>query len=104
MESVISGPNGVVRISRGFGALLRWAERRGRAAQSGALCCYRAFLQNAGVEGVGVPRAMLWAGMRCPVGTRVGGGEGWVVVGLGRRMDCIDGIDRIDGEDASGVL
>ena len=27
-----------------------------------------------------------------------------MVVGQGRRMDCIDGIDRIDGENASGFL
>ena len=57
---MISGPNGLVRISRGFRALLRWAERWGRAAQSGGLGWYGAFLQNAGLEGVGVPRAMLW--------------------------------------------
>ena len=44
-----------------------------KAAQSVALGGYGAFLLNAGVRGVGVPRALLWAGIRCPVGTRGGG-------------------------------
>ncbi len=53
------------------------------AAQSDALGWYGAFLQNAGVRGVGVPRALLWAGIRCPVGTR-GGGRGGEDRGTGK--------------------
>ena len=49
---------------------------------------YAAFFQNFGV-GCGEPRALLWAGMRCPVGAPVGGegrlGE-WGGVGGGRPM------------------
>ncbi len=44
---------------------------------------------------------MLWAGMRCPVGTRGGGGEDWVrgwegVRGFGTRVDGMDGMDGMD--------
>jgi hypothetical protein len=55
-----------------------------KAAQSVALGWYGAFLQNAGVRGVWVPRALLWAGIRCPVGTR-GGGRGGDDRGTGMR-------------------
>ncbi len=44
--------------------------------RSGAPGGYGAFLQNAGGWGGRGPRALLWAGMRCPVGTRGGVGRG----------------------------
>ena len=86
VESVISGPNGLVRISQGFRALMRRVEWRGRAARSDALVC-----------GVSLGH---------------GGGEGWFrgrdsVRGFGTRMDRMDGmdlIDLIDLIDASGFL
>ena len=53
MESVISGPNGLVGISHGFRALMRRVEWRERDAESDGRGWYGAFLQNAGVEGVG---------------------------------------------------
>jgi hypothetical protein len=62
----MSGPNGLVRISHGFRALMRRVEWRGRAARSDALVC-----------GVSLGH---------------GGGEGWIrgrdsVRGLGPRVD-----------------
>jgi len=53
--------------------LFGWGSRRipeVSLSQSGALGWYTVFLQNTGGGGGGGPRAMLWAGIRCPVGTR----------------------------------
>jgi hypothetical protein len=74
----VKGEVGRERVRRGGvrdQGLTRMVSRLG-GTRSGAPGGYGAFLQNAVGWGGGGPRALLWAGMGCPVGTRGGVGRG----------------------------
>jgi hypothetical protein len=71
--------------------------------QSDALGWYTAFLQNAGRGVGGGPRAVLWAGIGCPVGTRGEGRLGTRSGALGWRVgDTIPGAGTERGEPRTG--